>query len=305
MGQSAGVGVGHHIRDDDEGAGRQGVADRAGVGHADGRIGGHNPQGLEPTVAGGPEQIHGLQSGGGRQGRGAPEPPDAIPMVLGEIHMGGQGGGQPPDLAPAHGVRLSGNGEGRRAGLSDPTGRQMKIDDGVGLVGALGRLVHALTEQGDGAGMTGRQIEEGVEDDRIETAGRRGGARVRVLRNPLPKAFRGEDMGRDIGLIDLPSRTKRRQKTVEKSDVCSGAKGQMQIRHLSGLGAARIDDDKLDAAPRPGRLDPLPDHGMAPGGVGADQHDQIGRLQILVTGRHDVLAEGPQMGRHRAGHAKS
>ena len=31
---------------------------------------------------------------------------------------------------------------------------------------------------------------------------------------------------------------------------------------------------------------------MAPGSVGAGQHDEVGVLEILIDARHDVLAEG-------------
>ena len=43
---------------------------------------------------------------------------------------------------------------------------------------------------------------------------------------------------------------------------------------------------------------------MAPGGVGADQHDQIGLLEILVAAGHDVLAEGADVPGDRRGHAQ-
>ena len=44
---------------------------------------------------------------------------------------------------------------------------------------------------------------------------------------------------------------------------------------------------------------------MAPGGVGADQHDEIGLVEILVAARHRVRTEGAAVGRHRARHAEA
>ncbi len=43
---------------------------------------------------------------------------------------------------------------------------------------------------------------------------------------------------------------------------------------------------------------------MAPGRVGADQHDQVGLVEILVAARHRVGAEGPPVRRDRARHAQ-
>jgi hypothetical protein len=52
--------------------------------------------------------------------------------------------------------------------------------------------------------------------------------------------------------------------------------------------------------PRGARLlDALPDHRVAPGGVRADQHDEVGRVEVVVGARHHVLAEGAVVRRHR------
>ena len=44
---------------------------------------------------------------------------------------------------------------------------------------------------------------------------------------------------------------------------------------------------------------------MAPGGVGADQHDQIGLIEILVDAGHRVGAEGAAMAGDRRRHAQA
>ena len=54
-------------------------------------------------------------------------------------------------FAPAHRVRLAGHRERPHARLADAAGQQMAVDDAVDLVGAGGRLVHALREDRDDA----------------------------------------------------------------------------------------------------------------------------------------------------------
>ena len=66
-----------------------------------------------------------------------------------ERHVRGELIGEPADLAAAHGVGLAGQRERPHAGPADAAGGEMAIDDGIDLVGALRRLVHALREAGD------------------------------------------------------------------------------------------------------------------------------------------------------------
>ena len=49
----------------------------------------------------------------------------------------------------------------------------------------------------------------------------------------------------------------------------------------------------------------LEQHRMAPGGVAADQHDEVGLVEVLVAARHDVLAEGAHVPGDRGGHAQA
>ena len=48
----------------------------------------------------------------------------------------------------------------------------------------------------------------------------------------------------------------------------------------------------------------LVQHRMAPGGVAADQHDQIGLLDVLVNAGNDILAEGADVPGDRRRHAQ-
>jgi hypothetical protein len=52
--------------------------------------------------------------------------------------------GEPADLPPAHRIGLPGDGERPHSRPADATRRQMAVDDGVDLVGAVRRLVDAL-----------------------------------------------------------------------------------------------------------------------------------------------------------------
>ena len=63
-----------------------------------------------------------------------------------KLHVRGELIGEPADLAAAHRIGLAGQRERRRAGLADPSGGEVAIDDGVDLVGALRRLVDALRD---------------------------------------------------------------------------------------------------------------------------------------------------------------
>jgi len=101
------------------------------------------------------------------------------------------------------------------------------------------------------------------------------------------------------------ARTRQTPQEAEKQrHVSAGRDGQMQVRDLARRRATRIDiDDERAAAPLfARRRQALKQHRVAPGEVGADQHDEIGLLEIFVDARHDVGAEGAAMagdgGRH-------
>ena len=66
-----------------------------------------------------------------------------------------------------------------------------------------------------------------------------------------------------------------------------------------------IDVDDAHAALGAGGLDALVEDRVAPRGVGAGQHHEIGQLQVLVALRHHVGAEGAAVAGHRRGHAQA
>ena len=123
-------------------------------------IGRHHPQRLDPAAGDGVEQLHRLEPFARRHPRRLPEAADAVDVLGGEAHMGGELVGEPADLAPAHGIGLAGQRERPLPAAADAAGREMAVDDGVDLVGALRRLVHALREAGDGVRDGTKELEE-------------------------------------------------------------------------------------------------------------------------------------------------
>ena len=297
-----------HVGDDDERAGLDRRLDGVGVRHRIDRIGRHDPQRLDAPVGDGTEHVDRLQARISRNGRRAPEALHALAMRgVFDIHMRGKHVGEAADLAPAHGIGLAGDRERPHAGLADAAGRQMAVDDGVDLVGAGGRLVDALAEDGDGLLRLREQREEARDclrhrgpsawQYRARSRPRRRGKRAleaagvcRRYRRGRARALCGEEC----------------EQAEEQRDVAVRLDGQMQVGDVGGHGAARI--DQHDPHLRPlllGRGDALVEHRMAPGEVRADQHDEVGELQILVAAGHRVRAEGAAMAGDRRGHAQA
>ncbi len=69
--------------------------------------------------------------------------------------------------------------------------------------------------------------------------------------------------------------------------------------------AARIHDDDADAFARRPAFDPLPEHRMTFGHVRADNQEAFGLLDVVVTRRRPVAAEGQLVGAGGAGHAQA
>src|SRR5690606_16535621 len=95
-----------------------------------------------------------------------------------------------------------------------------------------------------------------------------------------------------------------REEPVEEQHVGSRADGEMQVAVGRGGGASGLDDDDFRASYASGGKQPLMQDRMTPGEVGAGQHDQVGKLQILVDAGNDVFAEGALVARNGRGHAE-
>ncbi len=124
------------------------------------RIGRHHPQRLDLAASDRLEHLHRLVTFALRHVRRVPEAADAVDLGWREAHMRGKLVGETADLAAAHRIRLARQRERPHARLADAAGGEMAIDDGVDLVGALRRLIHALRVAGDGTFGAAKQIEE-------------------------------------------------------------------------------------------------------------------------------------------------
>ena len=238
--------------------------------------------------------------------RRVPEARDAVDVFMTEVHVCGELIGQPADLAAAHGVGLAGERERAAARLADAAGHQMAVDDGVDLVGALRRLVHPLREAGDDLFRRAEQREEAR-----HIGGRKPGAgcgRHDIGRDFMRARQRLADAGGvrvDIAVIERVAVGEMHQQPAEQRGVHAGRNRQEQIGVLDGRGAARIDDDDLGAARALVGDHALVQHRMAPGGVGADQNDEIGLVEIAIVAGHGVGAEGAAMAGDRRRHAQA
>jgi hypothetical protein len=100
--------------------------------------------------------------------------------------VGGELGGHAAHLPSAHGVGLTGEREGTRAGTPDLPGRQVQVDEAEAAHGAGHRMVQPLAPQRE-ARRRARDEVRGSADQRRVDAAQRGG----TLRRP-PRRHRGD-----------------------------------------------------------------------------------------------------------------
>ena len=221
----------------------QRLAHRAGARQRHRRIGRHHPQRLDLAARDRLEHLHGFQPFALGHARRIPEPAHAVDLVGREAHMRGKLVGEPADLAPAHRVGLAGQRERPHARPADPAGGEMAVDDGVDLVGALRRLVHALREAGDDARARAEQIEE-ARDVAFVEAGRGGGRRGRsgaISRARASAASKPVVCAVDIGPVERAGVGEMHQQPAEQRGIRAGRDRQEQVGFLgrSRCGADR------------------------------------------------------------------
>ena len=113
-------------------------------------------------------------------------------------------------------------------------------------------------------------------------------------------------MGVDEGLVGGAFGGQISQQPVEQPHVAAGFQRQVQVGQLAGGGAARIEHHDAQFRARfLGLDDALKQRRMAPGRVRADQHDRIGQLEVFITTRHNVFAEGALVAGHGGRHAQA
>ena len=284
---------------------RQRGAHGIGARQRHGRVGAHDPQRLDAPVGHCLEHVDGLEALAGDEVRRIPEAAHAVALVGGEAHVRGQHVGEPADLATAHGVGLARQRQRAGARLADAPRRQVAIEDGVDLVGALRRLVDALAVAGDDARGGSEPVVEALDVALVEAGGggdgpngRGDGARA-PQRGKEALRMRVDELGVDGAVLGQPHQQARPQHAV-----AAGLQRQLQVDALAGGGAARVDVDDAHAALAACGLDALVEDRMAPGRIGARQHHQVGQLQVVVALRHHVGAEGAAVAGDRGGHAQ-
>ncbi len=92
----------------------------------------------------------------------------------------------------------------------------------------------------------------------------------------------------------------------EEGDIAVGVNWQVHVGKVGRHRSARVDEHHTHARPlRLGLGEPLVDHWVAPGEIGADQHHEIGLFDVLVVARHSVRTEGAFVAGHGRGHAEA
>ena len=94
------------------------------------------------------------------------------------------------------------------------------------------------------------------------------------------------------------------QQAGEHRDIRSGPQREMNVGNIASRRAPRIDHHDLGAAPFARRGKALIQHRMAPRRVTADEHHQIGKLDVLIAAGHDVFAESADVAGDRRRHAE-
>ncbi len=94
------------------------------------------------------------------------------------------------------------------------------------------------------------------------------------------------------------------QQTCEQCRVGAGLQAQKQISIAGGIGPARIDHHHAGAARLLVGKHALVQDRMAPGRVGADQHQQVCLVEILIAAGHGVGAERAAVTGDRRRHAQ-
>ena len=109
----------------------------------------------------------------------------------------------------------------------------------------------------------------------------------------------------DVVAVERALLGKMHQQAGEQRRVHARRDRQEQVGIGGGRGAARIDDHDLCAAFGLVAHHALEQHRMTPGGVGADQHDEIGLVEIGIGAGNGVRAEGAPVAGDRRRHAQA
>ena len=218
VGVAAGVGLLHHLRNNDQRTVRQRLAYRVTIRQRDSRIGAHDPYRLHITAGNGVKQINGHQARRLRQPFGSPETRHPREIVRLEVHVSRQLIRESPHFPSPHRVWLAGQRKRPAALTGKFPARKMDVNDGVALVAAAGRLVdpHGVERNGT------RRREEPVV--------KRGN--LLCIKTTKPGHAGNRPV---VGTLDQV------EQTDKQPGVTAGRERQMQVGDITGGGFTRID----------------------------------------------------------------
>ena len=226
-------------------------------------------------------------------------------LGIGEIAVRAQQVGQAAHLAPAHRVGLASQRERAGAGLADLPGGQVQVDQRGVLVGAAGALVQALAIKRQG-GVRLREPARGLHDVGFDEAGDARGLLRRAVAYRVAQRLEAAGVRGDVGRVDPAFPQHDVQQAVEEGHIGARQQLQVQVGHLGGFGAPRVDDDQLHR--RVGAacvLQPAEQDRVRVSGVAAGDEHRLRVVQVVVAGGRRVGAERGLVAGHRAAHAQT
>ena len=303
-GLTAGIGLAQHHK----GTTRQGGPHPGQIRQADQGIGGCHP----PEVEG--AGLHRLDLLPYRQARAGSDRPRRQPPGL--LHFGpvagithravaGQELGQPTGLPTAHGIRLAGKGEGPGTGPADLTAEQVEVDQPADRGGAFSALIQPHRPEAEHGRRARPDLGKGMQlllGDPADGGG--------ALRSP------GLHMGREglkplggrlhEGPIEGTGAQQQMRNTVQQGQIRAGSDRQVEVGGGGGRGGAGVDHHDAHGAgiPLAALQQPLEEHRMAVGGIGADQEHAIGQVEVVVAAGRAIGAEAAAIGGDGRTHAQ-
>ena len=217
----------------------------------------------------------------------------------------GQQLGQAAHLAAPHGVRLAGKRERSGAGATDLAAHQVQVANPGHGGAALAALVHPHRPKAERTGGLAPPLSQLAQVGLSDAAHRR---RPRRLPGPPEGLQLGETLGVGChaGLIHTAMLKQQVTQAAEQGQVAAGGDRQVQVGGIAGSGGPWIHHHQARPIPlAPALEQPLEQHRMALGRVGADQQHQIGQIEVVVAAGRAIGAEAAGIAGHRRTHAEA
>ena len=209
------------------------------------------------------------------------------------------------DLAPTHGVRLSGEGQRPRARPTDVTGGEVQVDQRDVLVGALHRLVQPLAVERERGRRPGEQACRG-HDIVHGKAAQTGDSTRRGFGHRGANLIETAGVIADERVVGEAFPEHHVQHRVQQGDIGAGQQGEMQVGNGGGVGPAWIDHDQLHARIGLARLlDPVKQDRMGAGRVRAGDDDATRLLDVGIARGRGIGTERGLVAHHRRRHAQT